>query len=342
MEGNTIPFPQALLKSTSGSKGNKRGPQQEEIWEVFKQVKINIPLIDAIKQIPAYAKYMKEMCTQKRHNKVPKKIDLTGQVSAVLSGEIPPKMEDPGTPVISVQVGDFEINRALLDLGASVSILPGSLYDQYDFGPLKKADTTVVLVDLTPKLPRGIVENVIVRVENFYYPVDFLVLDHVSAGSSKQPMVILGRPFLATANAVIDCRTGIVDLAFGNRKLRLNVFSHAPNSPFNSDCFMVDIVEGCPPHENEEVATETCFMCDRNRYDLEWRIKKRKKKKKRMKKKKKKKKGEGEVEIEDFDDHLRQTVNGHRLKPYLEANDINGVDKQSECLFVETVVYDPV
>ncbi|KAI3760239.1 hypothetical protein L1987_50632 [Smallanthus sonchifolius] len=50
----------------------------------------------------------------------------------------------------------------------------------------------------------------------------------------------------------------------------------------------------------------------------------------------------GEVEIEDFDDHLRQTVNGHRLKPYLEANDINGVDKQSECLFVETVVYDPV
>ncbi|KAI3743559.1 hypothetical protein L1987_61269 [Smallanthus sonchifolius] len=114
MEGNTIPFPQALLKSTSGSKGNKRGPQQEEIWEVFKQVKINIPLIDAIKQIPAYAKYMKEMCTQKRHNKVPKKIDLTGQVSAVLSGEIPPKMEDPGTPVISVQ-GAYMINM-ILDL----------------------------------------------------------------------------------------------------------------------------------------------------------------------------------------------------------------------------------
>ncbi|KAI3811114.1 hypothetical protein L1987_20831 [Smallanthus sonchifolius] len=73
------------------------------------------------------------------------------------------------------------MNKALLDLGASVSILPGSLYDQYDFGPLRRANTTVVLADLTPKLPRGIARDVIVKVDQFYYPVDFLVLDYVQS-----------------------------------------------------------------------------------------------------------------------------------------------------------------
>ena len=86
-----------------------------------------------------------------------------------------------------------------MDLGASVSILPGSLYDQYEFGPLQSSNTTVVLADLTPKLPRGIVTDVIVKVDDFYYPVDFLVLDYVSLDRTKQPTVILGRPFLATS-----------------------------------------------------------------------------------------------------------------------------------------------
>jgi hypothetical protein len=99
-----------------------------------------------------------------------------------------------------------------------VSILSGSLYDQYDFGPLQKADTTVVLADLTLKLPRGIVCDVIVKVEDFYYPVDFLVLDYVSVEKTKQPNVILGRPFLETANALIDCRKGMVDMTFGYRE----------------------------------------------------------------------------------------------------------------------------
>ncbi|KAD6453730.1 hypothetical protein E3N88_08436 [Mikania micrantha] len=177
------PFPEALVKPDLSNK-TKRGPQQDEMWEVFKQVKINLPLLDAIKQVPAYAKYLKDLCTQRRQPKLPKKLDVNVQVSAILSGALPPKLEDPGTPLISIQIGDFTSERALLDLGASISILPGSLYDQLDFGPLQKADTTVVLADLTPKLPRG------------------------------QSDVILGRPFLATAHAQINCVDGTVDMTF--------------------------------------------------------------------------------------------------------------------------------
>ncbi|KAD6118795.1 hypothetical protein E3N88_10066 [Mikania micrantha] len=261
-EPNQVPFPSALTNPDNKKVVNKRGPQQEEIWEVFRQVKINLPLIDAIKQVPAYAKYLKDMCTQKRQHKFPKKLDLTECVSAVLTGELPPKLQDPGTPLIPIQVGEFKMTRALLDLGASVSILPGSLYDQYDFGPLHHADTTVVLADLTLKLPRGIVRDVIVKVEDFYYLVDFLVLDCVSFDMLKQPNVILGRPFLATAHALIDCCSGTVDMAFGNRKVRLNVFSNVSNSLVSDECFMADIIDRCHPHLEGET-TEFCFICDR-------------------------------------------------------------------------------
>ncbi|XP_022024647.1 uncharacterized protein LOC110924982 [Helianthus annuus] len=243
----TNPFPHALVEP--GTKSTKRGPQQEEMWEVFKQV-------------------FERHVHPKAGNKFPKKIDLTENVSAVLSGAIPPKLRDPDAPLIPIQVGDFKMIRALLDLGASMSIIPGSLYDQYDFGPLQKADTTLVLADLTLKLPRGIVCDVIVKVEDFYYPVDFLVLDYVSNDKTKQPNVILGRPFLATANALIDCRNGTVDMTFGNRKVQLNVFSRASDSLVSDECFMADIIDECHHHENGVNTTETCVIYDREQAEL--------------------------------------------------------------------------
>ncbi|XP_076914462.1 uncharacterized protein LOC143573480 [Bidens hawaiensis] len=155
------------------------------------------------------------------------------------------------------------MTRALLDLGAGVSILPGSLYDQYDFGPLRKADTTLVLADLTVKLSRGIVTDVIVMIENFYYPIDFLVLDYVTVDPKRQPNVILSRPSLATANALINCRTEVVDMTFGNKNLRLNFFSNVSNPLVSDECFASKIIDGLKPNENEEDAKKECAICCR-------------------------------------------------------------------------------
>ncbi|XP_076948270.1 uncharacterized protein LOC143620459 [Bidens hawaiensis] len=124
----------------------------------------NVRVNQAIKQVPAYAKFLEELCTQKRQQKVPKRVDLTDRVSAILKGDLPPKLQDPRAPLINIQVGDFQMSRALLDLGVGVSILPGGLFNQYDFGPLKRVETTVVLADLSHKLPRGIVWDVIVHI----------------------------------------------------------------------------------------------------------------------------------------------------------------------------------
>ncbi|XP_022030416.1 uncharacterized protein LOC110931326 [Helianthus annuus] len=200
----------------------------------------------------------KELCTQKKQQKVPKWVNLTERVSAVLKGDLTPKLQDPGMPLINIQVGNFQMARALLDLGAGVSILPGGLYDQYDFGPLKRVQTMVLLVDLSHKLPRGIVQDVIVKVDELYYPVDFLVLDYSFADPIQQQNVIFGRPVLNTAHAVIDCRYSTVDMAFGNRKMRLNVFTHGSSSFGGDECFLADIIDGCDPHEYEEDMLEPC------------------------------------------------------------------------------------
>ncbi|RVW20783.1 hypothetical protein CK203_108301 [Vitis vinifera] len=152
------PFPQAL----HGKRGIKNAP---EILEVLRQVKVNIPLLDMIKQVPTYAKFLKDLCTIKRGLNVNKKTFLTEQ--------------------------------------------------QLGLGELKPTSITLSLVDRSVKIPRGIIEDVLVQVDNFYYSIDFVVLDtDPFVKEAKYVPIILGRLFLATSNAIINCRNGLMQLTF--------------------------------------------------------------------------------------------------------------------------------
>ena len=104
------PFPHRLTKS-------KHELHHSDIYEMFKQVKINIPLLDAIKQIPSYAKFLKDLCTVKRKLNVKEKSFLANQASAILQFNTPPKYKDPGCPTITCTIGNHRIDQALLDLG---------------------------------------------------------------------------------------------------------------------------------------------------------------------------------------------------------------------------------
>ena len=92
-------------------------------------------------------------------------------------------------------------------------------------GELKPTNITLSLADRWVKIPKGIVKDVLVKVDKFYYPVDFVVLDTelIASGPNNVP-IILGRPFFATANAIINCRNGVMQLTFGNMTLELNIF----------------------------------------------------------------------------------------------------------------------
>ena len=212
------PFPQAL-------RSKKKASQQAGILEVLRQVKVNIPLLDIIKQVPAYAKFLKDLCTIKKGLGIDKKAFLTEQVSSIIQCKTMVKYKDPRTPTISVNIGGTCIDKALLDLGASVNLLPYSVYRQLGLGELKPTNITLSLADRSVQIPKGIVEDVLVKVDKFYYPVDFVVLDTKPvAGGTNQVPIILGRPFLATSNAIINCRNGVMQLTFGNMTLELNIF----------------------------------------------------------------------------------------------------------------------
>ena len=117
------PFPQVLQKK-------KNHVNQTEMLEVLRQVKVNIPLLDMIKQVPTYAKFLKDLCMVKKGLNVNKKAFLTEQVSGIIGSKTPVKYKDPGCPTISVNIGGISVEKALLDLGASVNLLLYSMYKQ--------------------------------------------------------------------------------------------------------------------------------------------------------------------------------------------------------------------
>jgi hypothetical protein len=212
------PYPDRLLAP-------KKGGKFEDILEVFKQVQINIPFLDAIQKVSSYAKFLKDLITVKRKTNVPKKVCLTEHVSSILQCKLPIKHKNPGCPTISCMIGVSRIEKALLDLGASVNLLPYSVYLQLGLGELKPTSMTLQLADRSVKVPRGIIKNVLIKVDKFYFPVDFIVLDTEPVQNvGIQIPVILGRPFLAKANTLINCRIGAMKISFGNMTVELNIF----------------------------------------------------------------------------------------------------------------------
>ena len=155
----------------------KKVNNHSEIYELFKPVKVNIPLLDAIKKIPSYTKFLKDLCTMKRKLGVNKDEFMTEQSTSLIRNNFPSKYKDPRSPTISIVVRNSKLGHALVDLGASINLLPYSVYVELGLGELEPTNITLQLAECSVKIPRGIVKDVLVQVDKFYFPVDFAVLD---------------------------------------------------------------------------------------------------------------------------------------------------------------------
>jgi hypothetical protein len=123
-------------------------------------------------------------------------------------------------------IGANQIERALFDLGASVNLLPYSVFLQLGLGELKPTFMMLQLADRLVKRPRGIIEDILIKVDKFYFPMDFIVIDtELVHNIGSEIPVILRRPFLATANALINYSTGVIKISFGNMTVELNIFN---------------------------------------------------------------------------------------------------------------------
>ena len=229
-----------------------------------------------IKQVPTYAKFLKDLCTVKKGLNVNKKAFLTEQVSAIIECKTPVKYKDPGCPTISVNIGGISVEKTLLDLGASVNLLPYSMYKQLGLGELKPTSITLSLADRSIKIPKGTIEDGLIQVDRFYYPVDFVVLDTepVAVEPNHVP-IILGRPLLATSNAIINCRNGVMQLTFGNMTLELNIFHlgkrhmHSEEDDFEEVCIIDTImVEQANEQQVQDILTSELFECLVDQHEL--------------------------------------------------------------------------
>ncbi|KAJ9552846.1 hypothetical protein OSB04_016891 [Centaurea solstitialis] len=180
-----VPYPQRLR--------NQREEQQfKKFLDVFKELHINIPLIDAIEQMPNYAKFLKDILSKKKKLNEYEIVALTEGCNALVTNTLPPKLKDPGCFTIPCSIG---------------------------IGQVKPTTVTLILADKTIAYPKGKIEDVLVQVDKFIFPANFIILDFEA---DKDIPILLGRPFLATGRTLIDVQKGELTMKFTNSQLEGN------------------------------------------------------------------------------------------------------------------------
>ncbi|CAM8963397.1 unnamed protein product [Rhodiola kirilowii] len=202
----------------------KQHVMDEDVFELFSKVEINIPLLEAIKQIPRYAKFLKELCTNRRRSARYDQELMSRNVSAVIQRKVPPKCGDPGTYTIPCTIGNIRIENCMLDLGASINVLPFSIYSCLRIGPLEPTGLTIQLADRSCKQPEGKIEDVLVQVGKLVFPADFYVLKMENGGPTDHAPILLGRPFLKTSKMKIDCGSGMLLMEVEGEVFSFDIF----------------------------------------------------------------------------------------------------------------------
>ncbi|XP_019168030.1 PREDICTED: uncharacterized protein LOC109163779 [Ipomoea nil] len=232
-----LPFPSRLAKS-------KRNEEEKEILETFRKIEVNIPLLDAIKQIPRYAKFLKELCTNKRKLKGNEMVSMGESVSAILQKKLPPKCKNPGMFAIPCKIGNVKIERAMLDLGASINVMPLSVYSSLTVGPLKGTSIIIQLADRSNVYPVGVLENVLVQVDGLVFPADFYIVDIEEDNNYyDSKLILLGKPFLKTTKSKIDVHDGTLTMEFDGEIVKFDIFNTTIKHLNDiSSVFVVDIL----------------------------------------------------------------------------------------------------
>ncbi|CAL2256066.1 unnamed protein product [Prunus armeniaca] len=167
----------------------------------------------AMEGIPAYEKFIKNLITHKLNFAPSEEVKLNNNVTAVLQRKLPPKLEDPGSFDIPINIRDKKVGRAMLDLGASINVMPYSVYQELGLEGIKKTSIRLELVDHSIKYPKGIVDDILVQVNTLILPADFVVMDMEDNpyGDRVDP-ILLERPFMATADTIIKVKDGTLSM----------------------------------------------------------------------------------------------------------------------------------
>ncbi|XP_023758282.1 uncharacterized protein LOC111906743 [Lactuca sativa] len=169
------------------------------------------------------------------------KVVLNEHCSAAMLNKLPKKMGDPGSLTFPCQFGNLATSYALADSGTSVNLMPYSFFKKLNLPEPRPIRMEIHLVNKTVTFPRGICEDLLVKVDKFVFPTDFIVLD---IEEDHQVSIILGKPFLNTTSAIVDIRESKLTLRVGEDSVTFGVDRAMKHSKFSDDTtFSVDILE---------------------------------------------------------------------------------------------------
>ncbi|KAL5563375.1 hypothetical protein UlMin_033122 [Ulmus minor] len=194
---------------------------------------INIPLVEALEQMPNYVKFMKDMLTKKRRFGEFETVALTRECSAMLQNKLPPKLKDPGSFTI----------------------------------PSRPTTVSLQLADRSIAHLEGKIEDVLVKVDKFIFPVDFIVLDYEA---DLEVPIILGRPFLATGRTLIDVQNGELTMRVQDEHVTFNVFQSMKFPSDMEECSVISLVDSLVAEQLErccEDSLQSTMLDDSNLED---------------------------------------------------------------------------
>ncbi|XP_070057861.1 uncharacterized protein [Nicotiana tomentosiformis] len=196
------PYPQRLAK-----KNNEN--QFKKFIDMMKSLSINVPLVEALEQMSGYAKFMKDL------------------------------LEDPGAFTIPCTIDNADFAKALCDLGASINLMPYSVFKTLGIGKPRLTSMRLQMVDRTMKRSLGIIDDVLVRVDKFILPADFVILD---CEVNYEVPIILGRPFLAIRKTLVDVEAGELTFWVGDENIVFHVCKSMRQLNSNEVCSFVDLM----------------------------------------------------------------------------------------------------
>ncbi|GKF35771.1 reverse transcriptase domain-containing protein, partial [Tanacetum coccineum] len=183
---------------------------------MFKQLRLEIGLKDALVEMPKFNKWLSGLLRNKEKLEEIAITTVNAECSAIIMNKVPEKLEDPGKLLIPCALQELDRTNALADSGASINLLPHSIYKQLGVGALTPTRMTLELANRSVTHPMGIAEDVVVRVDGFTFLADFVMVNFVP---DPRVPIILGRPFLRTAKALIDSYKETLTLRVGKEEL---------------------------------------------------------------------------------------------------------------------------
>ncbi|GJV24650.1 reverse transcriptase domain-containing protein [Tanacetum coccineum] len=220
-----IPYPSRRDDQKSRDKASN---QMEKIFQIFQDLRFDISFADALLLMPRFAPTIKSLLMNKEKLLELAKIPLNENCSAMLLKKLPEKLGDPGKFLIPCNFSGIDVCHALADLGASINLMPLSIWKKLSLPNLTPTRMTLELADRSITRPKGVVEDIFVKVGNFHFPTDFVVVDFEA--DPRVPL-ILKRSFLRTSRALINVYEGELVLRDGNEQITFHVDGTSKHPP---------------------------------------------------------------------------------------------------------------